>query len=153
MALLLAVVEKRLGLHLSGYDVYLNVVGGLRLDEPAIDVGIVAAIVSSFRDHPLDSQTCCIGEVGLGGEIRPVSQVDLRIHEAMKLGFQRPCVSTGTVPKDGKAWRVRWRNQLLDSFPCFHRANLTKHLSNPGIELYGVREVGEVFDHVVTSAS
>ena len=126
VALLLAVVEKRLGLHLSGHDVYLNVVGGLRLDEPAIDVGIVAAIVSSFRDHALDGQTCCIGEVGLGGEIRPVSQVDLRIREAMKLGFQRCVLPQG---------------------------NLTKHLNNPGIELYGVHEVGEVFDHVVTSAS
>ncbi|MCY4613792.1 MAG: DNA repair protein RadA [Nitrospira sp.] len=126
VALLLAVVEKRLGLQLSGYDVYLNVVGGLRLDEPAVDVGIVAAIVSSFRDHALDGQTCCIGEVGLGGEIRPVSQVDLRIREAMKLGFQRCILPQG---------------------------NITKQLSNPGIELFGVREVGEVFDHVVTSAS
>ena len=126
VALLLAVVEKRLGLHLSGQDVYLNVVGGLRLDEPAIDVGIVAAIVSSFRDHALDGQTCCIGEVGLGGEIRPVSQVDLRIREAMKLGFQRCVLPQG---------------------------NITKQLSNPGIELFGVHEVGEVFDHVVTSAS
>jgi len=89
-------------------------------------VGIVAAIVSSFRDHALDGQTCCIGEVGLGGEIRPVSQVDLRIREAMKLGFQRCILPQG---------------------------NITKQLSNPGIELFGVREVGEVFDHVVTSAS
>ncbi len=126
VALLLAVVEKRLGLHLSGHDVYFNVVGGLRLDEPAIDVGIVAAIVSSFRDHALDGQTCCIGEVGLGGEIRPVSQVDLRIREAMKLGFQRCILPQG---------------------------NITKQLGNPGIELYGVHEVGEVFAHVVTSAS
>lgn len=126
VALLLAVVEKRLGLHLSGYDVYLNVVGGLRLDEPAIDVGIVAAIVSSFRDQAFDGQTCCIGEVGLGGEIRPVSQVDLRIREAMKLGFQRCVLPQG---------------------------NITKHLSHPGIELYGVQEVGEVFDHVVTSGT
>ena len=126
VALLLAVVEKRLGLHLSGYDVYLNVVGGLRLDEPAIDVGIVAAIVSSFRDQAFDGQTCCIGEVGLGGEIRPVSQVELRIREAMKLGFLRCVLPQG---------------------------NITKQLSNPGMELYGVQEVGEVFDHVVTSAS
>ena len=126
VSLLLAVVEKRLGLQLSGHDVYLNVVGGLRLDEPAIDVGIVAAIVSSFRDHALDGQTCCIGEVGLGGEIRPVSQVDLRIREAMKLGFQRCVLPQG---------------------------NITKQLSNPGIEIYGVQEVGEVFDYVVTAAS
>ncbi len=126
MALLLAVLEKRLGLHLSGQDVYLNVVGGLRLEEPAIDVGIVAAIVSSFRERALDGQTCCIGEVGLGGEIRPVSQVDSRIREAAKLGFQRCVLPQG---------------------------NMTRHLSNSGIELCGVHEVGEVFDHVVTSAS
>ncbi len=126
VALLLAVVEKRLGLHLSGHDVYLNVVGGLRLEEPAIDVGIVAAIVSSFRDHALDGQTCCIGEVGLGGEIRPVSQVDLRIREAMKLGFQRCLVPQG---------------------------NMTRRLSHPGIELHGVHEVGDVFEYVVAAAS
>ena len=126
MALLLAVLEKRLGLHLSGHDVYLNVVGGLRIDEPAIDVGIIAAVISSFRDHALDGHTCWLGEVGLGGEIRPVSQAGLRIREAVKLGFRRCVLPHG---------------------------NITDQVSHPGIALYGVRAVDEVLDHVMTSIS
>ena len=97
VSLLLAVMEKRLGLHLSGQDVYLNVVGGLRIDEPAIDLGIVAAVVSSFRDQALDAQTLFLGEVGLGGEIRLVIQVDVRTREAMKLGFKRCVLPEGNL--------------------------------------------------------
>ncbi len=126
VALLLAVLEKRLGLQLSGHDVYLNVVGGLRIDEPAIDVGIIAAIISSFRDHVLDGHTCWLGEVGLGGEIRPVSQVGLRIREAVKLGFRRCVLPHG---------------------------NITEQVGHAGIELHGVRAVDEVLDHVMTSIS
>ena len=126
VALLLAVLEKRLGLHLSGQDVCLNVVSGLRIDEPAIDVGIVAALVSSFRDQALDGRTCCIGEVGLGGEIRPVSQVELRVREAVKLGFRRCLLPQG---------------------------NVTKPIRTAGIELHGMNDVGEVLDCVTASAS
>lgn len=126
VALLLAVLEKRLGLHLSGQDVCLNVVSGLRVDEPAIDVGIVAALVSSFRDQALDGRTCCIGEVGLGGEIRPVSQVELRVREAVKLGFRRCLLPQG---------------------------NVTKPIRTAGIELHGMNDVGEVLDCVTASAS
>lgn len=126
VALLLAVLEKRLGLHLSGQDVCLNVVSGLRIDEPAIDVGIVAAIVSSFRDSALDDRTCCIGEVGLGGEIRPVSQVELRVREAVKLGFRRCLLPQG---------------------------NETKQIRTQGIELHGMHDVGDVLDCVTASAS
>lgn len=126
VALLLAVMEKRLGLHLSGQDVCLNVVSGLRVDEPAIDVGIVAALVSSFRDQALDGRTCCIGEVGLGGEIRPVSQVELRVREAVKLGFRRCLLPQG---------------------------NVTKPIRTAGIELHGMNDVGEVLDCVTASAS
>lgn len=126
VALLLAVLEKRLGLHLSGQDVCLNVVSGLRIDEPAIDVGIVAAIVSSFRDCALDGLTCCIGEVGLGGEIRPVSQVELRVREAVKLGFRRCLLPQG---------------------------NETSQIRTQGIELHGMHDVGDVLDCVTASAS
>lgn len=89
VSLLLAVMEKRLGLHLSGQDVYVNVVGGMRIDEPAIDLGIALAVTSSLRDRPVDHQTLVLGEVGLGGEIRAISQVDLRLREAAKMGFRR----------------------------------------------------------------
>jgi len=126
VALLLAVMEKRLGLHLSGQDVYLNVVGGLRLDEPAIDLGIVAAVVSSFRDYVVDAHTLFLGEVGLGGEIRPVTQVDIRTREAMKLGFTRCVVPEG---------------------------NLAKWSGISGLDVIGVREIGEILDHVMARAS
>lgn len=91
VALLLAVLEKRLGLHFTGYDVYVNVVGGLRVDEPTVDVGIVSAVVSSFRDIPIDPGVVVMGEVGLGGEVRPVQHADLRVRESKKLGFTK-CV-------------------------------------------------------------
>ena len=91
VALLLAVMEKRLGLHLSGQDVYVNVVGGLRIDEPAIDLGIVAAVTSSLREVPVEPSLLILGEVGLGGEVRAVSHAELRIREAAKMGFTR-CV-------------------------------------------------------------
>jgi DNA repair protein RadA/Sms len=122
VSLLLAVMEKRLGLHLSGQDVYFNVVGGLRIDEPAIDLGIVAAVVSSFRDQVLDAHTLFLGEVGLGGEIRPVTQVDIRTREAMKLGFKRCVLPEG---------------------------NLIKWPGVPGLEVIGVREIGDVLDQVM----
>lgn len=87
LQMLLAVLEKRVGLRLSGSDVFVNVTGGLKLSEPAVDLGMVAAIVSSFRDRVIPATTVLIGEVGLGGEIRSVSQLDARIREASKLGF------------------------------------------------------------------
>ncbi len=89
VSLLLAVMEKRLGMHLSGQDVYVNVVGGMHIDEPAIDVGIVAAVASSLRDVPVEPRLLMLGEVGLGGEVRAVSQVEARIREAAKMGFTR----------------------------------------------------------------
>ncbi|MFN3682124.1 MAG: magnesium chelatase domain-containing protein [Nitrospira sp.] len=89
VAMLLAVMEKRLGVRLSGQDVYVNVVGGLRIDEPATDLGIVAAVMSSLRDIPIESHWLVVGEVGLGGEVRAVSQAELRIREAAKMGFKR----------------------------------------------------------------
>lgn len=89
MALLLAVLEKRLGLPLQNHDVYVNVVGGLRLDEPAIDLGVVVAVVSSLRDVVVDPHLVICGEVGLTGEVRAVGQIEARLREAAKLGFRR----------------------------------------------------------------
>src|SRR5581483_8442187 len=87
VALLLAVMEKRLGQHLSGQDVFINVIGGMQLDEPAIDLGIVAAVTSSLREKPIDPATLILGEIGLGGEVRAVGQAEMRVREAAKLGF------------------------------------------------------------------
>ncbi|HET6370480.1 MAG TPA: DNA repair protein RadA, partial [Nitrospiria bacterium] len=89
VSLLLAVLDKRIGLNLSGMDVFVNVVSGIEVDEPAIDLGIVAAVASSLRDRPIDSKTVVFGEVGLAGEIRGIQQPEMRLKEAVKLGFRR----------------------------------------------------------------
>ncbi len=87
--LLAAVLEKRGGFNLANQDIFVNVAGGVTVDEPAADLGVVVAIASSIRDIPTDPKTVCFGEVGLGGEIRAVSQVIERIKEAARLGFGR----------------------------------------------------------------
>ena len=89
VALLVAVLEKKMGVHLLGQDVFVNVAGGVRIDEPAADLGVVAAMASSFLDKPIDARTVVIGEVGLAGEVRAVSQVETRVREGAKLGFSR----------------------------------------------------------------
>lgn len=97
MAMLMAVLEKRVGMHLHDQDGYVNVVGGMNLDEPAADLGIIAAVASSFRNAAVDSDTVVIGEVGLTGEVRPVSNIQQRISEAVKLGFGK-----AIIPMDNK---------------------------------------------------
>ncbi len=87
--LLLAVIEKRIGLHLGDCDAYINVAGGLRINEPALDMGIVLAVLSSYKNIAIDSKTICFGEVGLVGEVRAVNQAEQRVLEAAKLGFDR----------------------------------------------------------------
>lgn len=89
LTLLLAVLEKRAGLHLAADDVFLNIAGGITLDEPAADLAIVAAVASSVRNRPLQPDTAVFGEVGLGGEVRGVPQAPLRIREAEQMGFSR----------------------------------------------------------------
>ncbi|MBR4208825.1 MAG: DNA repair protein RadA [Lachnospiraceae bacterium] len=87
MNLLLAVLEKRAGLHMSECDAYVNLAGGVKITEPAMDLGIVMALVSSYKDRPVDDQTIIFGEVGLAGEIRSVNMAQARVREAAKLGF------------------------------------------------------------------
>jgi DNA repair protein RadA/Sms len=89
LALLLAVLEKRVGLNLGQQDVFVNIAGGIRIDEPAVDLGIAASITSSLRDIPVDSSSVAVGEIGLGGEIRTIGQIEKRVQEAAKLGFKR----------------------------------------------------------------
>ncbi|NLP12939.1 MAG: DNA repair protein RadA [Clostridium sp.] len=88
ITLLMAVLEKRVGMQLHSFDAYVNVVGGIKIDEPACDLGVVAAIASSFRNVPIDLNTVVIGEVGLTGEVRAVNQIDKRVMEAMRIGFK-----------------------------------------------------------------
>jgi len=89
VALLAAVMEKKVGMHLVGHDIFMNVAGGVKIDEPAVDMGIVAAIASSFLDKPIPDGTLVLGEVGLAGEVRGIGQLDTRISEARKMGFTR----------------------------------------------------------------
>ena len=90
--MLLAVLETRAGLRLSGYDVYLNVAGGLRVGEPAADLAVAAALASAAADQPTSAGTVYFGEVGLSGEVRQVAQTEARLKEAHKLGFDRACL-------------------------------------------------------------
>ena len=91
VSLLVAVLDKIGGLHLGNHDIFLNVAGGVRLSEPAADLGVVAAIASSFLDRPIDPKTVVFGEVGLTGEVRGINQMEIRIREAARMGFTR-CV-------------------------------------------------------------
>lgn len=92
---ILAVLEKRVGVPMSKLDSYVASAGGLNVEEPAVDLGVAIALVASFRDRIVDSSTVLIGEVGLGGQVRPVSQMELRLKEAAKLGFKRAIVPKG----------------------------------------------------------
>jgi DNA repair protein RadA/Sms len=89
VALMIAMLEKRAGMQLLGDDVFVNIAGGLDVDEPAVDLGLVTAIASSFRNQPIDAHTAVFGEVGLTGEVRGASQASVRAREAQALGFKR----------------------------------------------------------------
>ncbi len=97
VALIAAVLEKRMGLNLGSQDLYVNAVGGVKLDEPAVDLAIACALVSSFRDVPVDPVLACAGEVGLTGELRPVTGAEKRIKEAFKMGFSRFLTASRTA--------------------------------------------------------
>jgi len=101
ISLLLAVLEKRAGLHFSDRDVFVNVAGGVRLDEPAADMAVALALVSSFRERPVPEQLIAFGEVGLAGEIRAVNMARLRVQEAVKFGFDR-CIVPKNCEKDAE---------------------------------------------------
>jgi DNA repair protein RadA/Sms len=119
VALLAAVMEKQLGMHLMGYDIFMNVAGGVKVIEPAVDMAIVSAIASSFLDKPVSGGTVVIGEVGLTGEVRAVGQIDKRVAEAKKMGFKR-CL----VPD----------------------SNLKRILDIDGVEVSGIKKVSEAVD-------
>jgi DNA repair protein RadA/Sms len=98
LSLLLAVLEKRAGLNLLGDDVFVNVAGGIAVEEPAADLAIVAAVASSVRNRPIKTGTAMFGEVGLAGEVRGISQSAMRVREAAQMGFTRCIVPQGSSP-------------------------------------------------------
>ena len=118
--MLLAVLEKRAGFKLGAKDVFLNITGGISVDDPAIDLAVIAAILSSNEDIPLSKGVCFAAEVGLAGEIRPISRVDQRIQEAEKLGFSEIFISK--YSKVG--------------------------ISKPGIELIKIARIEDVVSHL-----
>jgi DNA repair protein RadA/Sms len=97
VALLTAVMEKKLGMHLMGHDIFMNVAGGVKIAEPAVDLGIVSAVASSFLDKPIPEATIVLGEVGLTGEVRAIGQVEIRVGEAKKMGFTRCLVPESNI--------------------------------------------------------
>jgi DNA repair protein RadA/Sms len=119
LSLLLAVLEKRAGLNLAGDDVFVNIAGGMTIDEPAADLGVLAAVASSVRNRVIPPTTAVFGEVGLAGEVRGITQASLRVREAAQMGFRR-CV----MPE----------------------ANIDRNEAAGDCELVGVRTVGEALD-------
>jgi len=91
--MLLAVLEKRAGFALGSKDVFINITGGISIEDPALDLAIIAAILSSYHDSPISQKICFAAEIGLSGEIRPISKIDQRIQEAEKLGFESIVIS------------------------------------------------------------
>jgi len=121
VALLVAVMEKKLGMHLMGHDIFINVAGGVKIDEPAVDMGIVTAVASSFLDRSIQKGTIIFGEVGLTGEVRAIGHVETRIAEAKKMGFTR-CL----VPK----------------------SNLKRMTKIKGIEIIGLKTISQAIEEL-----
>jgi DNA repair protein RadA/Sms len=124
--LLIAVLEKRLGLHLETEDVFVNIVGGVKIKEPAIDLGVALAVASAHRNQTLDPSTVWIGEVGLGGEIRSVGALAMRLAEASQLGFKRAVVPQTNLREAGRELHslkldiqgIRWLSEALQDSPA-----------------------------------
>lgn len=113
--LLTAVLERRVGLAFADHDLYLSVVGGARLNEPAADLALAAAMVSSFRNVPVAQNTVCFGEIGLAGELRPVHATENRLKEAAKLGFDRAVIPCGSEKLDIKGMHITPCKSLSDA--------------------------------------
>jgi len=120
--LLIAVLEKRAGMHLGGMDVFINVVGGLKIVEPAADLGIIATIASSVREVSIEPDTFVFGEIGLSGEVRAVAQAEARLKEAAKIGFKRAVIPAG---------------------------NALKTTNKEGLQVIGIRDVEEFLEAVM----
>ena len=121
MSLILAVLEKRAGYYFANMDTYVNVVGGLRLDEPSVDLAVAMALVSSLKDSVIREDTVVLGEIGLAGEIRSVTGLEARINEAVRLGFTRCVVpyhglqKLRTLPQDAEIIGVRDLRQAFEA--------------------------------------
>jgi DNA repair protein RadA/Sms len=131
LSLLLAVLEKRAGLNLAGDDVFVNIAGGMTVDEPASDLGVLAAIASSVRNRVIPATTAMFGEVGLAGEVRGITQALLRIREASQMGFRRCIMPEANIDPSVRPSATRTEGIGTDDVEC---------------ELIGVRTIGEALD-------
>ena len=124
VSVLMAVIEKRLNVPLSQFDAYINLAGGIRQTEPSLDLGIVMAILSSYRNRPVPDDMIVFGEVGLSGEVRSVSMAEMRVQEAAKLGFRR----------------------------CILPASAAEGIKVPdGMKLIPIKGIGQLYDHLINS--
>ena len=124
--LLMAVLEKRIGMKLGDCDAYVNIAGGIKMNEPAIDLGIVLAVMSSYKDRPIDEKVICFGEVGLSGEVRAVSMAEQRVSEAAKLGFEICILPAVCLESGDESWKKM-----------------------KGMKLVGVRTVKDALDYIM----
>jgi DNA repair protein RadA/Sms len=115
LSLLLAVLEKRGGYQFSGQDVYLNIAGGLKINDPAADLGVTSALVSSFLDKPISHKIVFLGEVGLGGEVRAVNKIDRRLGEIRKLGFDHAITPKANKPEKDGSLKVSGVTNIMNS--------------------------------------
>lgn len=115
LSLLLAVLEKRGGYQFSGQDVYLNIAGGLKVNDPAADLGVTSALVSSFLDKPISSKVAFVGEVGLGGEVRAVNKIDQRLGEIHKLGFDQAIIPKSNKPQKKDGLKISSVSTIMNS--------------------------------------
>ena len=122
LVLLLAVLEKRCGVNLGGFDVYVNVMGGIRLNEPSSDLAVCAALASSYFDKPIDKFTAAFGEVGLTGEVRAVSYAEKRVAECVKMGFKKVL-----VPAKNMKSMTKYMNKI-DVVPVLYVGTMIKNL-------------------------
>ncbi len=109
VSMILAILEKRIGLKLGGQDVFVNIVGGVQVDEPAADLGIAMTVASSFKEKVIPSDIVCVGEIGLGGEVRSVSQIEIRLKEAQRLGFKKAVIPKDNAKGIGKGLGIELR--------------------------------------------
>ena len=113
--MLLAVLEKRSGFQLGAKDVFLNITGGIKTDDPALDLAVIASILSSNQDIAISERYCFAGEIGLSGEIRPVPQIEHRISEAEKLGYEKIFVSNlNKIPKKKYTIKIEGTSKIED---------------------------------------
>ena len=146
--LLLAVMEKRIGLHLGDCDAYINVAGGMRINEPALDMGIVLAVLSSYKNIAIDSKTICFGEVGLVGEVRAVNQAEQRVLEAAKLGFDRcimPKVNCESLSIDSSQLKGM---KLVGVYLYFLQQFIYTLNSSNSYILVGVKSIYELLEEI-----